>query len=349
VKDHGRASGSPTRRGLGLRRSVARVLPFPRDQAAAAVWRDVVALLRGDPPRGVPVDEARLRHDLANTRDLVAAGDYDAVLAASDAVLATHPASVHVLRLRLQAQQAAGRTREALRTVRAIRRLDDSQTMARLERRLAGALLLDDTAWVPELLPCPSMVDPAGPTIVLVPDVDGHAPEPGAWVDEVLAGLVDAGVRPVVLSSPCASATGRLRPAGTEATTTSAGVARHPLDLGPGYPADPPADRAANDHAWAASIAARSIRPARIVALVVGERQHELAVGLALRAALGCPLAALVAPETLAQRAVEPLASRLRAADRVMDLGDATDGSAVDRLRGLDELAGPLPSPTGAA
>ena len=220
--------------------------------------------------------------------------------------------------------------------------------MARLERRLAGALLLNETSWVPELPAHPVVVDPAGPTIVLAPAVDVRVSGLGAWVDDVLAGLANAGMRPVVFPSPGASAIGRSRPAGTETGPGTAGVAWHPLDLGPGYPADPPADRAAHDHAWAAAIAARAIRPARIVALVVRERQHELTVGLALRAALACPLAALVAPGTLAPETEEPLETRLRGADLVIDLGDPSGGSAVARLRRLDELAGPLPSSTEA-
>jgi hypothetical protein len=279
---------------------------------------------------------------------MLAGGDYDAVLAATDPMLAAHPAGIAVLKLRLQAQQATGRPGAALRTVRAIRRLDDSRTMADLERRLAGAVLLDHTSWVPELPAHPSVVDAAGPTIVFAPLFDDRAPGLGAWVDAVLAGLNDAGLRPVVMSSPGATAVGRSSPSGTVTRPGRGGVPWYRLDLGPAYPTDAPADRAVHDHAWAAAFAARSIRPARLVALVAHASQHELTVGLALRAALACPLAAVVAPGTLAPAVEGPVPARLRAADLVITFDDTIRGNTVERLRGLGELAGPLPSPAGA-
>ena len=144
----------------------------------------------------------------------------------------------------------------------------------------------------------------------------------------------------MVFSSPGESDARRPRPAGAGSVPGDAGAAPEgvswlPLDLGPTYPADPPADRAALDHAWAAALAARSVRPARIVVLVAGERQYELAVGLALQAAIACPLTALVASGTVRPGASGPLATRLRAADRVIDMGDASGGSVADRLRVL--------------
>ena len=174
-------------------------------------------------------------------------------------------------------------------------------------------------------------------------------PGQAAWIRDVLAGLADAGLRPVVFSSPGESAARRPRPAGAGSVQGDAGAAPEgvswlPLDLGPAYPADPPADRAALDHAWAAALAARSVRPARIVVLVAGGRQHELAVGLALQAAIACPLTALVASGTVRPGASGPLATRLRAADRVIDMGDASGGSVADRLRVLGGPADPVSS-----
>ncbi len=285
----------------------------------------------------VPVPRPPERLDLAAAADLLARGDVEGAIRAADDLLLARPSSLAALRLRLDAEQAAGRSRAALRTVREIRRRKDADGLAALERVLAATMLLEETDWVPDLAPRPPCHDPEGPSIVIVPPDRGRGPGRTEWVDGILGDLAEADLRPVAIPPP--GAPSPLPADGAEPGDHA--IRWHPLDLGPAYPADPPADRAVLDHAWAAAAAARTIRPSRVIALVAEGDAHAVAVGLALKAATGCPLAAIVGPGPRTGPET-PGSARLRLVDRVVVTGAANDPGLVAALRALDEL---LPAP----
>jgi hypothetical protein len=322
---------------VNFAQSVGRRLPFPRDLAAAALWHDVGALVQGRPPGGLSVAEARLRHDLARCRDLLDSGHAQAAIEAADALLAAAPTSVPVLRLKLDAEMAAGRSRGALRTIRTLRRRQDTRTLAALEQRLVGSTLADETDWIPDLPPGGPCRDPDGPSLVLVAGDAWRSRQRSIWVDEILGALVAADLRPVVVLAPGT----RFDPPGAGETMPRPGtVTWFPIDLGPSYPTDPPADRAVLDHAWVAAAAARTIRPARIVALVAGD-QRGLTAGISLRDAVACPLAAVVAASEPVVDWPGTSARRLNRADRVIRAPDQADPGLIRALRGIADLGAP--------
>jgi len=311
--------------------SLRRLLPFPRDLAATAVWHDLGALFAGRPPGNLPVAEARRRSRLIAGEDLLARGDPDGAIRVADALLAAGPPSVPALRLRLAAEQASGRSRAALRTVQAIRNREDSARLADLEVRLAGTILVEETDWVPLLPPRPPCRNPQGPAIVIIPPEHGRGPQRAGSLDAVLRDLAEADLRPVAIPPPGSPAPASAADGGLERAATR----WHPLDLGPAYPADPPADRLVLDHAWAAAAAARTIQPSLVIALVPHGDEHCLAVGLALGAAIGCPVAAIVGPGSTPDHAARPGTGRLRRADRVITTGAADDPALGTALRAL--------------
>ena len=321
-------------RGTGTGRQVARRLPFPRDLAAAALWSDLRALLAGRPPGGVPVREARLRRDTARGRELLRGGRAGAAVEVADALLAIAPASVPAFWLKLDAEVATGRSRDALRTIRALRRREDAPKLAALERRLAGLVLVEETDWVPGLPAAAPCHDPDGPSLVLVPG-DDLGPEGSRWVEGALEALAAAGLRPVVLVVRGAQPGS----AGDHVAALPGPVSRVRIDLGPSWPADAPADRRILDVAWAAASVARTMRPARVVALVGGSGDA-LVAGVALGEATGCPAIAVVAAAEPGRDWPGTSARRLERARAVIA---APDPMAQELLEFLRRLPGDSP------
>jgi glycosyltransferase involved in cell wall biosynthesis len=103
-----------------------------------------------------------------------------------------------------------------------------------------------------------------------------------------LLGQRDAGLDPFVVTS-----LGFPRKDGIEAFPAVEevdGIVHHRLDLGPGYPVNPPFDRQLSDYAWLAARIARRERPA-VIHASSGFRGYETAlVGRALREHLRRPL-----------------------------------------------------------
>jgi hypothetical protein len=315
-------------------RSLARRIPFPRDLAAAALWHDVGALVRGQPPAGLSLEEARIRHDLARCRRLLARGHAEAAIEVADAALAATPANTPLLRLKVDAEVAAGRSRAALSTIRKLRRGQDSPALAMQELRLAGSTLVDETDWVPELPPAQPCADPEGPSLVLVAETAWRTRRRSTWVDDILVAIARADLRPVVMLAPGV----RLDPSDASLTQVRSDLVRWiPTDLGPSYPVDPPADRAALDFAWAAAAAARSIGPARIVALVVGDAGG-LSAGISLRGTVGCPLAAVISTSAGSVAWPGTSARRLDRVDRIIEAPDPADAALLPALRAIGDL-----------
>ena len=294
--------------------SFSRALPFPRDMAARAILADLGAFIHGRPPGGAAPELARRRRDLASAREMQGRGDHAGAEAIVDALLADDPNDVAALRLQLAARHGAGRTLPALRTLCRLAERADTPPLARLERRLTGELLVADCTWVPALPGGGAAQDPDGPSLVLAPTGAAVPPAVAVWVTSMVIALDDAGLRPVVLGRPVGASTrGQASPWGERP-----GIEHRHLDLGAAYPGDAPGDLAIVDHAWAAAAEGRRVRPARVVALLDPDDATEILVGLALRTALGCPLAALTAPLAGPGPTAPTAEARLASADLVV-------------------------------
>ena len=306
-----------------LRRLVGRILPFPRNMAASALWHDAAALLRGYPPGQMTVEEAGLRRDHASVRRQTSRGNAGAAVQAAEAIVARYGASLRTLEILLDAQVHGERWESALRTVRRLRRLDDRARYATLERELAGRILVAASAWVPELDPGPPAVDPLGPTILLLPAAAGVSATQHEWLLATVARLAtgcaglmilgDAAVMGTATSNPDPGLAGARRP-----------IPVRPLDLGPLYPAGAPPDRHLTDLAWAAVAAVRDVRPARCIAVVLPGVAPEISIALAVRRATGVPAVA-ISPAAAEPVAAVPAgaAARLRATDLHVTAGMA--------------------------
>ena len=278
----------------------------------------------GTPPGGLHPREARQRRDAQLARDLLRRGRPDAAIVAADAALADTPTSLPALRVPLDGAIALGRTGEALRAARAMRALGAPEDLTATERRLVGQLLVDETDWAPGLASS-LCSNPDGPSLLLLPATPDD-PDALAWVDRVLASATAAGLRPVVVQV--------ISPAHGAATDVPRGVEVVRVELGSAYPKDAAPDRRATDRAWASASAARALRPARIIALVARE-QGTLATGLALQAAIGCQLVAVVREATPGDGWPGTSARRLGRADLVVAAADASGPAVVEALRGI--------------
>ncbi len=282
----------PSRARRAVRRGVG-LLPAPRGAAALAVGRALRDLVTGRPPDSwhtrpgePPLDPGRVEE----ARRALDEGRLDEAVAAAAAILASNPRTVAAHEIRQAALLRAGEPTASLAALRALRRIGDTPERAELDRRLVGMLLESDAGWLPRIPGPPDPVVPAAAGRVLHLLKESPPDRQTGFAmrsHHILAAQRAAGLDPVAVTAPgFPRSAGRVAPA----VETIDGIRFHRLDLGPGYPADVPPDRALEDFAWLASGVVRAERPA-ILHAASGLRGYDMAlVGLALQERHDLPL-----------------------------------------------------------
>jgi glycosyltransferase involved in cell wall biosynthesis len=281
---------SPARRAV--RRAVG-LLPAPRDAAARAVGRALRDLVTGRPPEswrtrpGEPPLDPRRVEEARRALDEGLLGD---ALAATAAILASHPRTIGALEIRQAALLRAGEPAASLAALRSLRQISDTAERADLDRRLVGMLRESDPGWLPRIPGPADPIAPAAPGRVLHLLKESPPDRQSGFAmrsHHILAAQRADGLEPVAVTALGFPRTaGRVAPA----VETIDGIRMHRLDLGAGYPADVPLDRYLEDFAWLASGVVHAERPA-ILHAASGLRGYDMAlVGLALRARHDIPL-----------------------------------------------------------
>lgn len=361
-----------------LRRAYG-IVPAPRGDALRTLGRDLVRdardLLVGQEPL-VPVKGRREpRIDYGRLRRAQAAldrGDPDAALAETSAILADHPTSRRALLVQREAQFRRGDQTERLRTVRRLRRLEDSPKLAAETARITSRLRETDPRWLPHVPGPPHPVTPRSPDVVLhllKESLPYRQTGFSLRSQQNLLAAVAAGLEPVVVTQP-----GFPRDRGVEAVPEReevGGIVHHRLDPGPGY-ADVPLDAQLETWAWLAARVARAERPAIVHAGSGHSGSDAALVGLAVATHIARPFVYEVrsffettwTPDAAIAESGEPyhrrLAQELRcmlAADAVVTIADTMRDELVRRgvpeerihvaYNGVDPAA--LGTPPGAA
>jgi glycosyltransferase involved in cell wall biosynthesis len=275
------------RRGERIVRTVASRLPPPRDDAFVTAAEAGFALLTGRRARGGLSTYKEPRINPVAFRQALSAyydGDQHKAGERIEALVAAHPDSIRVQRLRRDIMARRGDLTGQARALHAIHQLDDTDERQDAERLLLGRLVETSPGWLPRIPGRPRPVVPADESVVLhllkesVPYLTNGFTMRSRY--NLLAARA-AGARPVVVTS-----LGFPRLLGTTefpALEDVDGIPHHRLDLGAFYPLEQPFDRLLEHQAWLTAAIARRVRPA-VIHVSSGHRGYETAlVGLALR------------------------------------------------------------------
>jgi len=281
-------------------RSIAALLPPPRDEALIALGRDLYRLLTGAGGRRRNRSAVGADASAGSWRDAVSwraarkafeQRDYEEALTRVGEVLAGSPDSVTALRLKRDVHTRRGDLTEGLATVRRLAMVDNDPRIAEQERMWLGRLIETDPRWRPRIPGPPRPIEPVGDDVVMHLLKESLPYQQNGFTMRsryTLLAQAHAGIKPFVVTS-----LGFPRKDGhveVPLVEEVDGIRHHRLDLGPGYRAEQPFDVNLTDYAWMASDVAVAERPA-IIHASSGFRGFETAlVGLALRDHLRLPL-----------------------------------------------------------
>lgn len=279
--------------GADLVRSLSHRLSAPRDEALVTAATAAYTLVTGAKPKAgiTPYREPRI--DLVAYRraqNALNGGDTAEARDLIDALYASQPKSVRILRLRRQVLARIGDLAGQAAMLHEIHALDDTPENRDLERSLMGRLVEMSPGWLPRV-PGRRPVSPVDNDTVLHLLKESSPYLTTGFTMRSRYNLLaarEAGIKPVVVTG-----LGFPRHLGVtefERVENVDGIPHHRLDLGPDYELDRPLDRLLEDTAWLTARIAADVRPALIHASS-GHRGFEHAlVGLALRAHLERPL-----------------------------------------------------------
>ncbi len=233
---------------------------------------------------------ARLRSVVREAEGALEAGNPDLAIALTDTIIQAHPGDRAVLGIRRGAFAARGDQTRVAATTAALRRMAGGDALAESERRLHGDLAETDPRWRPVIAGPRRPLEPRSDRVVLHLLKESRPHRQTGFTMRSHANLLAqraAGWDPVVVTALGFPRWSRGRVVPLEQID---GIRHHRLDLGPGYPADGPADTYLEDYAWRAAAVAREERPA-IVHASSGTRGYESAlVGLAIGHHLDLPV-----------------------------------------------------------
>lgn len=269
---------------------VTRRLSPNREEALLAVLRDAMALVFGR--RLDPSDPAvRLTGAAVRAYDAADRGDDAEARRLMEGILARDPNDLIALGILRTFQTRQGALSAAVATLGRMRAIRDSPGLAVAQRQLQGRLIETEPGWLPRVAGPRETLAPRAANVVLhlqketIPYLHN-----GFTIrsSNTVRAQRDAGLEPVVVSS-----LGFPRCAGVDLVPereTVDGVTYHRLDLGRGFPCDPPPDLALTEATWLTARVTRQERPA-VVHAHSGHRGFETALtALALRERYGIPV-----------------------------------------------------------
>jgi len=255
-----------------------------------------------------PTTPGRLR----SVRRLRDAGDLDAAIEETRAILLDHPDDPEALDLQVGLQMGAGLIGGALSSAQRLARVDDSPRLRARRRRIAGTLRALDPRFAPYARRLPAS-ERTGPALVLLPPGPSQG---GAILDTDRRGFEEF--------------VGALR------VLTDHEVRTVGAELGAHYPRTGPLDEVLTDAATALGNALAMVHPLALVALISDEAPEAAIVGRSVADALSIPFV-VVRPDARDQRIANTHANaRLRLTDLTRAAGDRLAEHA-DGIVGADD------------
>jgi glycosyltransferase involved in cell wall biosynthesis len=253
---------------------LADALPPPRGDALLGIARETYRFITGR--GGTPVPRAAqpdgdeqgssaIKDALAwrRARNAFDDADYDTALEAVDELLERNPMSARALRLKRDVHVRRGDLTDGVRTLRRLRTADNDPAWQVPQRHLLGRLIETDPRWAPRIPGRSRPIEPRSDTAIMHLLKESLPYQQNGFTMRsryTLLAQRDAGLDPFVVTS-----LGFPRKDGvTDAPPVELvdGIPHHRLDLGPGYPAEPPFDVHLTDYAWLAADVALRERPA---------------------------------------------------------------------------------------